>query len=377
MNEQIEVEDKLTKKKHLMQSISFTSNRRFGIEFEYNSFDGKNRPEGGQPKGIDHIANIVSNAAPDDGCEIRAYEHTNNNKCFVVKPDSSCGMEVVTPPKKGWRGLRDVLNVVKALSDDPKVKADNRCSVHVHVEIEDLSEAELASVVCWWVKCEPVIMDAMPMSRKRNRYCQIVGMNNNYQHNGVYSDNDIIRRVGDVKYYSLNSEVYCRTGRKTIEFRVMEAGGCRDPYLVKQWVRFLLHFVEITSKIGRPLSYYEPKNEQEKIELTPWTGMAWMDPIHTLSLLGFYTGVSSIPNHRKPTEFKLSNGLQQTKNWFLARLMKNMSRHKPGGMRHLANNQLDEILKIEKNLGNEIILEKHLSPTEQIDESIFGEQFIY
>lgn len=359
------------------QQISFTSSRRFGIELELNSFDGQNRPPSGQqPAGIEVIAAIVARAS-SSGCEIRKWEHTNNNACWVAKPDSSCGLEVVSPPRKGWAGLKDVLHVVNSLSKDSRITADHRCSVHAHIEVSDLTEEQLASVVSWWVKCEPVIMDAMPMSRKRNRYCQLIGMNNNFQHDGVYSDSEIIKKVGDVKYYSFNTNQYVKGSRKTIEFRTIEGDGCRDAYLVKQWTRFLIHFVEMTSKIGRPKPYQEPTTEEER-KVVPWKGLLWLDPQDVLTLLGFNNVPLPIPGHRKAVEFHLSKGMTQTRNWFLARLHKFMSRHQPGGMRYNAFRELEEIIKRDEEInGKPFDSEKYLSPTELQEEEIFGDDFKY
>jgi len=368
----------VTKKKSATQHISFTSNRRFGVELELNSFDGLNRPKNAdRPAGIDEIAAIVTAASPDCGCEIRAWEHTNGNKRWVAKPDSSCGLEVVSPPRKGWKGLKDVLRVVDGLGADERIKADHRCSVHGHIEVSDLSESELASVICWWVKAEPVIMDAMPMSRKRNRYCQIIGMNNTFQHDGDYSDQDLIQRIGDVKYYSMNTWAYCKGNRKTVEFRTIEGAGCKDAYLVKQWIRFLIHFVEITSKLGRPQPYHEPKGDKDQIEVTPWTGLVWLDPQDVLTLLGFNNIAAPVPGHRKAMEFTLSKGMEQTRSWFLARLVKYMSRHKPGGMRHFAYQELSKVLERHKQANGDFNPDDFLSPSELLDERLFGDDYRY
>jgi len=363
-------------KKKKAQHISFTSTRRFGVELELNSFDGENRPpKGDQPKGIGEIAQIVAKAAPADGCEIRAWEHTHNNSCWVAKPDSSCGLELCSPPKKGWKGLKDILTVVKALHANDKIRSDNRCSLHVHVEVADLDEEQVAAIVAWWVKCEPVIMDAMPMSRKRNRYCQLIGMNNTFQHDAEYSHTDLINRVGDVKYYSMNTNQYSRGGRRTLEFRTIEGSGCQDAYLVKQWCRFIIHFVEMSAKLRRPQHYHEPKNEEDRYNITPWTGLVWLDPQDVLTFLGFNNIPAAIPGHRKTTEYTLSKGMEQTRNWFVARMMKFMSKHKPGGMRHYANQQLAEIIKRDEAKGLKLDPEVHLSPSERADDHIFGEDF--
>jgi hypothetical protein len=366
----------LNRKKPNAKHLSFVSDRRFGVELELNAFDGRNRPkDGNMPAGIDVVANIVGEASPESGAEVRAWEHTNGNKRWVVKPDSSCGMEVVSPPRKSWRGLKDVLCVIDALSADERVRADQRCSVHVHVEVADLTEEQIASIVAWWVKCEPVIIDAMPISRKRNRYCQLIGMNNTFQHDGEYSNRNLIERVGDVKYYSFNTWAYCRGARKTIEFRTVEGSGCTDAYLVKQWVRFLIHFVEVAKDFKKPNSYHEPKNDKDRTELTPWTGLVWLDPEEVLTFLGFNNIPTSVPGHRKTLEFTLSKGMEQTRNWFLARLAKYMSKHKPGGMRYLAYKGLEKVIERHKEIYGTFNPDEYLSPTELLKESLFGDDF--
>jgi hypothetical protein len=356
--------------------LSFTSSRRFGIELEVNSFDGESRPpKGKRPEGIEYVAALVGGAVPDVGAEIRGYEHSCDNK-WIIKPDSSCGMEVVSPPSKGWQGLRKALQVADALAKDPKIKVDKRCSVHVHVDVSDLSEAQLASVVSWYVKCEPVFLDAMPPERKRNRYCQFIGMTNNFRHDQPYTDRDIIARCGDVKYYSMNTLNWVNGTRKTVEFRPIEGAGVKDPYLIKNWVRMLIHFVETTAAMRRPMEYHKPANEEERSHLTPWTSLCWLDPEHVLSLLGFNNVPVTIPGQDiSNQEYSLSNGLMQTRNWFISRLHKNMSRHTQGGLRYFAAQQLDAIMERFKAQNQEIVPEKHLSPKEQLEEQLFGEDF--
>lgn len=369
----------MSEKKKQVQPLSFQSTRKFGMELEINSFDGENRPPKGQrPKGIEYVAQLVNDTVPDVGCEIRGYEHSDAPK-WIIKPDSSCGMEVVSPPSKGWPGLKRALQVADALSRDPQVQVDKRCSVHVHIDVSDMTEAQLAAITAWYIKCEPVFIDAMPMERKRNRYCQFIGMNGTFQHNQKYSDRDIITRCGDVKYYSMTTVNWVNGTRKTIEFRPIEGLGVKDPYLIKNWVRLLIHFVEMTSQMDRPMEYHEPKTEQEKTDLTPWTSLLWLDPEHVLSLLGFNNIPVTIPGQKNiiSKEYSLSNGLQQTRNWFLARLQKNMSKHQTGGLRYYAAKQLDGILTRFRAQGLDITPEKHLSPKEQTEDQLFGEDFKY
>lgn len=369
---------KRNKKWHL----SFDSKRRFGIELEINSDDGQNRPPSGkQPKGIRRISNVVQEAVPDMSVEVRGWEHTDGNNAWVLKPDSSCGMEICSPPLSGWRGLKKGMKVVEALANDGKVKADKRCSVHIHIEISDLNREQLGTVLAWWIKCEPVFLDAMPIDRKRNRYCQFLGMLSHFQHDGKYTPDDVINRVSDVKYYTCNANMYKRNGRQTIEFRIIEAAGCFDPYLIKNWIRLLIHFVERTKNLDFPDPYHEPKNDKERKEITPWTGLSWLDPKHVFTVLGFNPDPQAIHknNRAKPMQpyrkFELSRALNQTRNWFIGRLYKYMSRHKPGGMRYYAFQELKEIIEQLVEQGHCVHPEKHLSA--YVADELYGEDYVH
>lgn len=363
-------------KKNKTWHLSFDSNRRFGIELELNADDGLNRPENGsQPKGIKRIAAVVQEAVSDMSVEVRGWEHTDGNSCWVLKPDSSCGLEVVSPPLKGWRGLKKGMKVVEALSNDGKTKADHRCSVHIHIEISDLSREQLGTVLAWWIKCEPLFLDMMPVDRKRNRYCQFLGMLNTFQHDAKYTPEDIINRTCDVKYYTCNCHMYHRKGRPTLEFRIVESTGCFDPFLIKNWIRLLIHFIERAKNLNFPAPYHEPKDDHERKNLTPWTGLSWLDPKDFFTVLGFNPELAKIPNNQPPRVFELSKALNQCRNWCVARLYKNMSRHKPGGMRYYAFQELKEIVDKLVEQGHCVHPEKHLHAYE--DDELYGESYVF
>ncbi len=323
--------------------LSWVSDRRFGVELEILAFDGKSRPEGtNNPQGIDYVAMIVSRNDPS-GVNIRGYEHTDGNDTWIVKPDSSCGMELCTPIYKGWHGLKKVCDVVYALNQDHKIKVDERCSVHVHVEIADLTPEDIATVIAWWFKVEPIFMDSVPPNRKRNRYCQFMGMTNLIQHDSNLKGMDLVKRVGNVKYYSLNTNQFVKNGRKSIEFRIIEGEGCRDPYLIKNWVRLLIHFIEMARKSPFPAAY-EKGN--------PWSGFCWLDTEDVFKFLGF------------AGEHDLSPGLLETRNWFLARLQKHMAKDINDGPRFYAYKELNAFIEKLKDQGITICPEHHLTPSD-------------
>jgi hypothetical protein len=358
-----------TAKKKKLPTLSFSSNRRFGIELEVNAFDGRNRPEEGKRvAGMDEVAKLVGKYS-DTGVEVRGWEHTAGNNAWVVKPDSSCGMEVVSPALRGWRGLLGACKIVEGLQRDDRVKADDRCSVHVHIEVADLNDDQLATVIAYWIKCEPVFLDSMPMQRKRNRYCQSLGLPSRFSLKQPISAKQLIEDVGDVKYYSLNTNQMMIARRKggkrpTIECRIGEAAGCKDPYLVKNWVRLLIHFVEMTHEMPFPEKYERGKDPIRN-------GLVWLDPEDVFEVLGF---------GNNPPRFELSNGLQQTRNWFLSRLLANTAPQTDptqGLWRTVARRQARDMVERFQADGVEITPERHLHPTENLTQALYAENTKY
>ncbi len=315
--------------------LSFNSNRRLGVEIELNSFDNrdfKKKPlmRGEFPEGVNYIANLIFNKLKL-AVKVTKWGATHDNETWVVKPDSSCGIEICSPVVRGWRGIKEICKVITLLRNDSNVIFDDRCSFHVHVNVEDCTEEELASIVTYWIKSEAVFLDSVPVNRKRNRYCQQIGITDLFSHNTPLQASSIIKKIGDSKYYTLNTYHLNKKDRPTIEFRIIEGAGCVNPYLVKNWIRLLIHFVETTKNTNLP-SLYEYDD--------PWSSFLWLDPKEVMQLLKF-DGV-----------YSLSNGMTETKNWFLARLKNNLDFEENGKLgvlsrkaRSIALNQVDELIK--------------------------------
>jgi hypothetical protein len=120
-----------------MQPSLKTCSRRFGVELEYNAFDGvsRSRDENDLPLGIYEVGRKLQENLKK--CvEITKWQYTNNNNKWHCKPDSSCGIEVCSPPVRGLGGLEKVGNVVDKIAAKGNILSDNRCSLHVHVEIQ-------------------------------------------------------------------------------------------------------------------------------------------------------------------------------------------------------------------------------------------------
>jgi hypothetical protein len=287
-----------------LEQLSFDEYyRRYGVEIELNATDGRSRPPGENlPEGIHYVGSLVSRTL----CvpvEVNKWHHTHHNPVWVIKPDSSCGLEVCSPVSKGRFGMRNICQVVETLAADSNLSADQRCSLHVHVEVADLTQEELAAVLAFWIKCEAVFMDSMPASRKRNRYCQFLGVSELFEHDTEFTPYQLVNKLSGYKYYSINTYHYNKGKRPTIEFRITEAAACRDSYILKNWVRLILHFVEMAKAQPIPGKYREENQ---------WSSLLWLDPRDVFMLLGFLPG-----------QYNLSPEMEETREWFLGRLVAN------------------------------------------------------
>jgi hypothetical protein len=314
--------------------FDLNSIRRFGVEIELNSLDLLSKPEDGKsPFGINYIANLVRKTL-DENVLIHKWGNDHNNESWVLKPDSSCGLEVCTPVIKGWDGIRRFSKVVQEFSQDDRIKADERCSFHVHVEVNNLSSEQIASILTWWIKCEPVFMDSVPPKRKRSRYCQLIGLGDlEVQH--FLAPETLIKKLGTYKYYSVNTLHLVNRKRNTIEFRIMDNEACLNPRSARNWTALILYFVERAISVGAPKSY---------VSGDPWSGYCWLDPRSVFEFLGFVG------------EVELSPRLQQIREWFLGRLY-NWGRNSglPGIMGDAARRiAAEEVVGIFLELGMEI-----------------------
>ena len=326
--------------------------RRFGVELELNAFDNRNRPlnyeSGKLPDGIYYVGNLVQKTTQSD-VTIHKWGNDHHNENWIIKPDASCGIEVCTPVLKGWSGLMQLCKVVEAFSKDENIKVDDRCSVHVHVDVSDLNKQQIASIITWWVKFEPVFLDSVPKNRKRNQYCQSLGQTDIFDHieDSLLSPDTLISRLGQSKYYTMNTFHYHNDKRKTLEFRIMDSDCCLDAYMIKNWVRLLLHFVEVAIIRGLP----GPYKIGEK-----WTSYCWLDPVDLFEFLCFTPDESAT----------LSPGLTQVKNWFVKRLNTQKDSHLIGVMsnqgRRIAHEQIEK-------------LAASVAETEVTTCSIFGKEY--
>lgn len=311
--------------------LSFDYNRRFGVEIEVNDFDGRDYksnplPKHQHPAGMDYIAVNLAELL-HARVNVAKWEYTHNNNMWILKPDSSCGIELCSPVVKRWSGLKTICRAIDILDADPRVSIDERCSLHVHAEVADLNHCQLAAVLGFWIKCEAVFLDSVPEYRKKSKFCPCIGEVDMFATDTRLDADSIIQKMGASKYYTANVYHMQKNRRSTIEFRIIGKEGCRNSFLTKNWIRLLVHFIEMAKAL--PLRTFKPGH--------PWTSLCWLDPKDVMSVLGF------------DGTYRLSPGLEQTRNWFLSRLHTNIRSNLEGvwslKARQVAIDQVDELIK--------------------------------
>lgn len=275
--------------------------RKFGAEIELNAFDLRNKPlnEGSYPEGIQYVGNLVQKIT-NEKVTIHRYGQDHHNDAWVIKPDGSCGLEVCTPVYKGLYSIKKVTSVTDAFNNDERILADNRCSLHIHVDVSDLNYEQIAAILTWWIKCEMVFLDAMPSSRKRNRYCQVIGQSDFFDFTGLnlMSSETLIFNLGSCKYFTLNCYHLYNRRRSTIEFRIMDYEACKNSEIIRNWIKLIIHFVEISISKGLP----------EGLNGDKWSSYLWLDPVDVFEFLRFNSD--------------LCEELKETRDWFLNRLLR-------------------------------------------------------
>jgi len=292
---------------------SFSTTRNYGVEMEVSN-----------NLSLESLANAVKSSGTKKG--VRADNGWASSDTGLgtwhIKTDSTCGpkgkttrrelygYEVASYVTSGMRGLTEIGNVATALKSRG-AEINQYCGFHVHADARDMEIKDVGTIMAHWLKVESVLFQACPSSRRNNRYCKSL-LHKKFKDKPLdkkYTPKEIwdIGRPKNMnvhdnpeKKYSLNSVGFAAgvegyyAGKQTLENRMLE--GTLDKIDIKNWTRLHVHFIS-TAK-NRPMpSDIKPANVYQTLQYLGLAGMG--------------------------TEFYiLSDGLLQTKIWFLNRLAK-------------------------------------------------------
>jgi len=228
--------------------------RNFGVEIELNSFDNRNFSKnplqtGEFPQGFFEVVDLISSLGFK--VEPKSWHYTHNNRNWIVKTDSSCGIEICSPVLEETDSVIVLLDHLK----DEKFQANNSCSFHIHFDFLDSSNYKIASILSWWIKVEHLVFDCLSKNRKCNSYCKSIGFSDIFEHDQIPSE-EVIFSLGKSKHYSVNAFHLVRNNRRTLEFRLFNSKEfIENSFELNNWMFFLNEFINSSSSKGIPSDF--------------------------------------------------------------------------------------------------------------------------
>ena len=220
-----------------MMNLPTLTNRQFGVEIE---FIGVNPQV---------VADAINNAGIEAAFE--GYHHSTRPYWKIVTDASlsqgghSAG-EVVSPILKGETGARQLEKVLDAIDTVEGIRVDRSCGVHVHLDVNDLTVAQIQNTYSRYSDYESQIDLIMPMSRRGNssRWCASVkSQKSTVIRKTRKSKSQLANTTG--RYYKVNLQSLTRYG--TMEFR--QHSGTLNFTKVINWVSFLMAFVDTSASL--------------------------------------------------------------------------------------------------------------------------------
>lgn len=218
----------------LLAEGDFVFDRTFGIELEI----------------IHSNKVLLRNAIKAKGipCEIEGYNHTRRKHWKIVSDASVAGgYELVSPVLKGQIGLEQVRLVSEALAE-VGAGINKTCGFHAHFGTDDFKD----KISVWrnlyinYATLESDIDSFMPPSRRHNRFCQSLRVQNwrEKMQNAqtlIELEKVITNRS---RYFKLNSQSYWRHG--TVEFR--QHSGTIEFEKIKNWLFFCARLIDFSKR---------------------------------------------------------------------------------------------------------------------------------
>lgn len=218
----------------------FQPKRTFGAELEFNS----DLP---QSKYKELLTSIGEEAT------ITSYRHNNVDNLWFCKTDASCGREVASKVLGSFDSINKCIRDLKLLEQvhtlfiQHGAKVSNSCGGHVHVLLKDFNDNQYHRFLKYYIKMEKMMYDMLPSRRKTSSYCAAKSMNFGTKRD--YSLSDLRQVFQGRNGLNLRRSFEDRQG-ETVEFRMAEGFG--DPRDLKNWVRFLLYFLEVVKVAPEP-----------------------------------------------------------------------------------------------------------------------------
>ena len=214
---------------------------------------------------FEHLTEELRSFMPDDmwpisrcvgiEVEVEGAGNLRSTRLWNVINDSSLrndGRELVTKLPLAGYDLRKATEELDGLLRSGGLAVSERCSVHVHIDVRDLTLTQVGNILATYVACEAALYNFGGKERYDNIYCP--GVTSALEQMGVMrrvmqgSDHDFRFGCHDwCKYTGINLRSIAERG--SIEFRAHE--GTLDLYRITEWVGILLRMVDYATTTER------------------------------------------------------------------------------------------------------------------------------
>lgn len=133
-----------------------------------------------------------------------------------ISHDEHCGVEVVSPPLSGRRGLLAVRECIRNIWSVYDEIDFEDCGLHVHVDIQHFKLGHAKRLLKLGSRFNEVIYSIMDPARYNNHYCRQVNYTD-AQIDKCFSLDDFLKLQGNERYSGINFFAFSKHG--TVEFR--------------------------------------------------------------------------------------------------------------------------------------------------------------
>lgn len=211
---------------------NFNCNRKFGIELEFNRPCEKK------------LEKIIKNNSKEK-TESHSYITNEDNNYWCCKTDSSCGYEIASAVMNGQKDMYKIKKILEALKRE-NVIYNNKCGLHIHINISDFNNKNITNTILWWIKSEHIFFSMLPKHRRINEYCYPINLYLNQEKiNQKKIDFFLCERNG------INgSNVRLHKNNSRFEFRILPMS--LNYWYIKKWIMLFMLFLEKSKKLPKP-----------------------------------------------------------------------------------------------------------------------------
>lgn len=185
------------------------------------------------------------------GFDLGSLKGPDTNTVWTTHQDGSLRGEALEYVFNTPCSERDLASLVNGLYDSfntnkTKLTLSNRCSTHVHINMQGAKINELTSVLALWMTFEEALIAWNGEERINNHFCLSGSQTRNVSTAWrEYLSGDGAPNQEGLKYSSLNVLTLWRFG--SFEFRV--GRGAESPEYVITWAKFLNRFCNYARKV--------------------------------------------------------------------------------------------------------------------------------